>query len=65
MLQTTLSYLVLITVDHIPDVVAYQPPDISPGVQRNFHAGPGEGLSLQSLTLSFEGVIRAEGQVLR
>lgn len=65
MFQTAFSYLVLVTVDHIPDVVAYQPPDIPPGVQRNFLAGPGEGLSLQSLSLSFEGVIRAEGQVLR
>lgn len=65
MFQTTLSYLVLVTVEHISDVVAYQPPDIPPGVQRNFLAGAGEGLPLQSLSLSFEGVVRAEGQVLR
>jgi hypothetical protein len=52
-------------VDCIPDVAVYQPPDIPPGVQRNFLAGPGEGVPLQSLSLSFEGVIRAEGQVLR
>ncbi|KAF8139997.1 RIC1-domain-containing protein [Boletus edulis] len=51
-IQTTLSHLVLVMVDCIPDVA------------RSFLAGPGEGLSLQSLTLSFEGVIRAEGQVL-
>ncbi|KAH0838539.1 RIC1-domain-containing protein [Lanmaoa asiatica] len=63
-IQTTFSYLVLVMVDNIPDVGAYQPPDIPPGVQRNFLAGPGEGLLLQSLSLSFEGVIRAEGQVL-
>ncbi|KAG6381430.1 RIC1-domain-containing protein [Boletus reticuloceps] len=63
-IQTTLSHLVLVMVDCIPDVAVYQPPDFPPGVQRNFLAGPGEGLSLQSLTLSFEGVIRAEGQVL-
>lgn len=63
--QTTFSYLVLVTVDCTPDVAVYQPPDIPLGVQRNFLAGPGEGLALQSLSLSFEGVIRAEGQVLR
>ncbi|KAF8446212.1 RIC1-domain-containing protein [Boletus edulis BED1] len=63
-IQTTLSHLVLVMVDCIPDVAVYQPPDFPPGVQRSFLAGPGEGLSLQSLTLSFEGVIRAEGQVL-
>ncbi|KAF9229601.1 RIC1-domain-containing protein [Gyrodon lividus] len=62
-IQTTLSYLVLVTVDYIPDVSAYQPPDIGQGAQRNFLAGPGEGLPLQSLSLAFEGVIRAEGQV--
>ena len=63
--QTTFSYLVLVTVDCVPDAAVYQPPDIPPGVQRNFLAGPGEGLPLQSLSLSFEGVIRAEGRVLR
>lgn len=65
MFQTTFSYLVLVLVDSIPDGVVYQPPDIPLGVQRNFLAGPGEALPLQSLSLSFEGVIRAEGQVLR
>ena len=65
MFQTTFSYLVLVMVDCIPDVAVYQPPDIPPGVQRSFLAGPGEGVPLQSLSLSFEGVIRAEGQVLR
>ncbi|KAN0100860.1 RIC1 domain containing protein [Tylopilus felleus] len=63
-IQTTFSYLVLVTVDCVPDAAVYQPPDIPPGVQRNFLAGPGEGLPLQSLSLSFEGVIRAEGRVL-
>ncbi|KAI9572704.1 RIC1-domain-containing protein [Boletus coccyginus] len=63
-IQTTFSYLVLVMVDCILDVAVYQPPDIPPGVQRNFLAGPGEGVPLQSLSLSFEGVIRAEGQVL-
>ncbi|KAF9243850.1 RIC1-domain-containing protein [Melanogaster broomeanus] len=63
-IQTTFSYMVLVAVDYIPEVSAYQQPDIAPGAQRNFLAGPGEGLPLQSLNLAFEGVIRAEGQVL-
>ncbi|KIJ21502.1 hypothetical protein PAXINDRAFT_95072 [Paxillus involutus ATCC 200175] len=63
-IQTTFSFLVLVTVDYIPDTPAYQPPDVAPGAQRNFLAGPGEGLPLQSLSLAFEGVICAEGQVL-
>ncbi|KIJ68689.1 hypothetical protein HYDPIDRAFT_179745 [Hydnomerulius pinastri MD-312] len=62
--QTTFSYLVLVTVDYTPDSAAYQAPEIAQGAQRNFLAGPGEGLPLQSLSLAFEGVIRAEGQVL-
>lgn len=28
---------------------------------RNFLAGPGEGLPLQSISLHFEGVVRVEG----
>ncbi|KAG9314607.1 RIC1-domain-containing protein [Chiua virens] len=63
-IQTTFSYLVLVTVDHLPEAAVYRPPDIPTGVQRNFLAGPGEGLPLQALSLAFEGVIRAEGQVL-
>ncbi|KAH7927372.1 RIC1-domain-containing protein [Leucogyrophana mollusca] len=63
-IQTTLSYLVLVTVDYTPDASVYQSPDIAPGAQRNFLSGPGEGLPLQSLGLAFEGVIRAEGHVI-
>lgn len=60
-----MSYLVLVTVDYIPDASAYQPPRASSGVQHNFLQGPGEGIPLQSLSLALEGVICAEGQVLR
>lgn len=63
--QTTQSYLVLVTVDYLPHAFAYEPPEVSPGAQRNFLSGPGEGQPLQSLSLAFEGVIRAEGKVLR
>ncbi|KAH7915124.1 RIC1-domain-containing protein [Hygrophoropsis aurantiaca] len=63
-IQTTLSYLVLVTVDYMPDASVYQAPEIPPGAQRNFLAGPGEGLPLQSIGLAFEGVIKVEGNVV-
>ncbi|KAG1826256.1 RIC1-domain-containing protein [Suillus subaureus] len=63
-IQTTMSYLILVTVDHVPDASAYQSSHMSPSVQRNFLQGPGEGIPLQSLSLALEGVICAEGQVL-
>jgi len=34
-------------------------------VQRNFLAGPGEGIPLHSVSLYFEGVVRVEGTLLR
>ncbi|KAG1885597.1 RIC1-domain-containing protein [Suillus subluteus] len=63
-IQTTMSYLILVTVDYVPDASAYQPSHMGPNVQRNFLPGPGEGTLLQSLSLALEGVICAEGQVL-
>ncbi|OAX44898.1 RIC1-domain-containing protein [Rhizopogon vinicolor AM-OR11-026] len=63
-IQTTTSYLVLVTVDYIPDASAYQSPLIGSGTKRSFLPGPGEGIPLHSLSLALEGVICAEGQVL-
>ncbi|EGO28420.1 hypothetical protein SERLADRAFT_445869 [Serpula lacrymans var. lacrymans S7.9] len=63
-IQTTLSYLVLVTVDYIPDAPVYQAPAFGSNAQRNFLAGAGEGLPLQSLSLAFEGVIRVDGNLL-
>jgi hypothetical protein len=60
-----MSYLILVTVDHVLDASVYQPSHMGPSVQRNFLPGPGEGIPLQSLSLALEGVICAEGQVLR
>jgi hypothetical protein len=60
-----MSYLVLVTVDYIPDALVYQPPPMASGRQRNFLPGPGEGVPLQSLSLALEGVVCTEGQVLR
>jgi hypothetical protein len=60
-----MSYLILVTVDYVPDVSAYQPSHMGPSVQRNFLPGAGEGIPLQSLSLALEGVICTEGQVIR
>ncbi|KAH7883853.1 RIC1-domain-containing protein [Phlebopus sp. FC_14] len=63
-IQTTSSYLILVTIDFTPHAASYQPPEVAQGAQRNFLAGAGEGRHLQSLSLALEGVIRAEGRVL-
>ncbi|KAF8898475.1 RIC1-domain-containing protein [Infundibulicybe gibba] len=53
--QTTQSFMVFLAVEYRPDEFSYQPPPL-PAAQRNFFAGPGEGLPLQSVGLYFEGV---------
>ncbi|KAG6335629.1 hypothetical protein ID866_3465 [Astraeus odoratus] len=63
-IQTTRPYLVLVTVEYLPEVTSYDAPVLAEGAQRSFSTGPGEGQPLQSLSLAFEGVIRAEGKVL-
>ncbi|KAG2156509.1 RIC1-domain-containing protein [Suillus bovinus] len=62
--QTVMSYLILVTVDYVPDASVYRSSHLGSNVQRNFLPGPGEGIPLQSLSLSLEGVICTEGQVL-
>jgi hypothetical protein len=49
----------------MPDATVYQSPSLVPSTRRNFLAGAGEGLPLQSLSLRFEGVIGVEGELLR
>ncbi|CAL1696319.1 unnamed protein product [Somion occarium] len=63
-IQTTQSYLVLVTVEYSPNETPYQSPPLVPSAQRHFLPGPGEGLPFQSISLHFEGVIRIEGQLL-
>ncbi|KAI6031985.1 RIC1-domain-containing protein [Pisolithus microcarpus] len=63
-IQTTRPYLVLVTVEYVPEISAYHAPEIAQGAQRKFLAGPGEAQALQSLSLAFEGVIRTEGNVI-
>ncbi|PBL00950.1 RIC1-domain-containing protein [Armillaria gallica] len=63
-IQTSLSYLVLITVTYDVSDPIYQPPTLTAAAQRNFLAGPGEGLPLSPIGLHFEGVIRVEGTLI-
>lgn len=63
-IQTSHPYLVLVTVEYVPEISAYHAPEIAQGAQRKFLAGPGEAQALQSLSLAFEGVIRTEGHVI-
>ncbi|KAJ6626842.1 RIC1-domain-containing protein [Mycena sp. CBHHK59/15] len=63
-IQTSQSYLVLITVVYLADTPIYVPPP-SPNASRNyFLPGPGEALPLQCVSLRFEGVIRVEGGLI-
>ena len=43
----------------------YQTPPLSSGAQRHFRPGPGEAQPMFSVKLSFEGVIRVDGELLR
>jgi hypothetical protein len=54
--------LVLIAVEYVKDNAVYMTQNLS---QRDAMPGPGEGFPLQSISLQFEGVIRAEGTLLR
>ncbi|KAI0803143.1 RIC1-domain-containing protein [Irpex lacteus] len=63
-IQTTLSYLILVTVDVNPEEIAYRTPPLPVAAQRHFLPGAGEGLPLPSMSLFLEGVIRIEGALL-
>ncbi|KAI0823049.1 RIC1-domain-containing protein [Trametes gibbosa] len=62
--QTTLSYLVLVSVEYNAEEVPYQTPPLATNAARHFLPGAGEALPLQSLSLHLEGVIRIEGSLL-
>ncbi|KJA25776.1 hypothetical protein HYPSUDRAFT_1069160 [Hypholoma sublateritium FD-334 SS-4] len=62
--KTSESYLVLISVEFNQDEVVYASPPLPPATQRNFLAGPGEGVSFHAISLNFEGVVRVEGTLL-
>ncbi|KAI0047802.1 RIC1-domain-containing protein [Auriscalpium vulgare] len=63
-IQTTMSYLVLVSVQYRPDETPYSTPPLGSSSQRNFLSGPGEAVPLQAISLNFEGVIRVEGTLL-
>ena len=63
--QTTLSHLILVTVDANTEETAYRTPSLSAPAQRHFLPGAGEGLPLPSMSLFLEGVIRIEGNLIR
>ncbi|OSX67794.1 hypothetical protein POSPLADRAFT_1042987 [Postia placenta MAD-698-R-SB12] len=63
-IQTTRSYLVLVTVEFNPDEILYQSPSLAPSAQRHFLSGPGEALPLHAIGLHLEGVVRLEGTLL-
>ncbi|KAG6844277.1 hypothetical protein H0H87_008226 [Tephrocybe sp. NHM501043] len=64
-IKTSESYLVIVSVEFKPEETVYHAPPLPPNAQRNFLAGPGEGLPFQSIGLVFEGVVRVEGTLLR
>ncbi|PCH33349.1 RIC1-domain-containing protein [Wolfiporia cocos MD-104 SS10] len=63
-IQTTKSYLVLVTVEFEPEELLYQPPLLAPSAQRHFLPGPGEALPLHGIHLHLEGVVRLDGILL-
>ncbi|CAK5265262.1 unnamed protein product [Mycena citricolor] len=63
-IQTSLSYLVLVTVVYQADRSIYVPPTLPSSSRNYFLPGPGEGLPLQCVSLRFEGVIRVNGGLL-
>ncbi|TFK93553.1 RIC1-domain-containing protein [Polyporus arcularius HHB13444] len=63
-IQTTESYLVLVSLEYNADESPYQSPPLAPNAARHFLPGAGEALPLQSLSLRLEGVIRIEGTLL-
>ncbi|KAM5532186.1 hypothetical protein V8D89_014142 [Ganoderma adspersum] len=62
--QTALSYLVLVSVDYNAEELPYQSPPLAPNAARHFLPGAGEALPFQSLSLRLDGVIRIEGTLL-
>lgn len=64
-MQTTLSFLVLVTVSLDPSEQPYQSPYLNPSAARHFLPGPGEALPMHSISLQLEGAIHIEGTLLR
>ncbi|KAF8912940.1 RIC1-domain-containing protein [Gymnopilus junonius] len=63
-IRTSESYLVLVSVVFNVDETVYTASPLPSNAQRNFLAGPGEGLPFHSISLHFEGVVRVEGGLM-
>lgn len=63
-IKTSESYLVLVSAEYTADELVCSAPNVSVDAQRNFLAGPGEGMPMQAVKLHFEGVVRVEGELL-
>ncbi|KAJ7225920.1 RIC1-domain-containing protein [Mycena pura] len=63
-IQTSQSYLVLITVVYLIDAPSQVPPPLHSTSRNYFLPGPGEAIPLQCVSLRFEGVIRVEGGLI-
>ncbi|KAF8973675.1 RIC1-domain-containing protein [Flammula alnicola] len=63
-IKTSESYLVLVSVEFSQDEMVYTSSPLPSNTQRNFLAGPGEGMPFYAVSLHFEGVVRVEGILL-
>ncbi|KAI0762695.1 RIC1-domain-containing protein [Fomes fomentarius] len=63
-IQTTESYLVLVTLEYNADETPFHSPPLAPNAARHFLPGAGEALPFQSFSLRLEGVIKIEGTLL-
>ncbi|KDQ54856.1 hypothetical protein JAAARDRAFT_37967 [Jaapia argillacea MUCL 33604] len=63
-IQTSKSFLILVTVEYKQDAVVYKSPPLAPGAQPHFLYGPGEALPFQGIGLHLDGVVRIDGQLL-
>ena len=63
--QTTLSYIVLVQVEHSPEETPYQDAARNSTLERHFLPGPGEGIPLPAISIKFEGIIPVDGGLLR
>ncbi|KAF9056469.1 RIC1-domain-containing protein [Panaeolus papilionaceus] len=63
-IKTSESYLVLVSLEFDLGEVVYESTPLPLNTQRNFLAGPGEGLPFHAINMHFEGVIRIDGTLL-
>ncbi|PPQ63714.1 hypothetical protein CVT24_004294 [Panaeolus cyanescens] len=62
--KTSESYLVLVSIEFNLGEAVYESTPLPVNTQRNFLAGPGEGLPFHAISMHFEGVIRIDGTLI-